>query len=75
MTLPPRDNPKGLADEPVDGVGSLSLLRTSHVSFGSVVYTLCSDWMIPCKRSPLISPLRMTQVRPIATPSASLDFS
>ncbi|EFX66399.1 hypothetical protein DAPPUDRAFT_263175 [Daphnia pulex] len=25
MTLPPRDNPKGLADEPVDGVGSLSL--------------------------------------------------
>ncbi|EFX68076.1 hypothetical protein DAPPUDRAFT_260556 [Daphnia pulex] len=23
MTLPPRDNPKGLADEPVDGVGSL----------------------------------------------------
>jgi hypothetical protein len=23
MTLPPRDNPKGLADEPVDGVGEL----------------------------------------------------
>ena len=31
------------------------------VSIGSVVYTLCSDWMIPCKRSPLISPLRMTK--------------
>jgi hypothetical protein len=23
MQLPPRDNPKGLVDEPVDGVGAL----------------------------------------------------
>jgi hypothetical protein len=36
------------------------------VSIGSVVYTLCSDWMIPCKRSPL---------KPSPTHCNSLCFS
>jgi hypothetical protein len=33
-----------------------------------VLSRLCSDWMIPCKRSSLISPLRMTKSDPLQLP-------